>query len=721
MRLFFKFILPTVLFLTALLLAIFYFKEPTVKILVTYHKPAVLLKSDLLVPIHVGRKVALQESKEGFLTSTQNKWLHDNMIGDDTGDNISDKNRRYSELTGLYWAWKNYDKIGNPDYIGLNHYRRQFLFNPFQPEWEKGTTIGHILPNHLEQIGLTSEKIKKILKEYDVIAYRVPTQTPQTQNPPYRALVPYKRDGVLDYQTVMKTVEEMYPHFKEDIKTYSTAHKSVWSNLALMPKETFFEYCAWLFPILETLEKNITYQNLSVKDTRILGYWAEELTGLFIQHLETRGYKIYEAPAVFIQYTEPTPTLKHLFLKNGNWQDYVVFIGEKRVCRSEKENECAVITAQNDTELTLKWDNWGEETFIKKSDDTYKLKSDVPTVKILVAYHKPAPLIRSDILVPIQVGKSIALNKSKDGHLKQEDVQWLEKNMIGDNTGNNISDKNRRYCALTAIYWAWKNYDKLGNPDYFGLNHYRRQFLLNTPSKEWEFNGYHFVIKKYTSNHLKTIGLTKENILPLLKEYDILSFKEPIEKTPREAHDRPVFTFDEVMNEVRAQYPDFEKDIQSYQIDHKYVWANMVVWKKELFFEYAEFLFNILSALEKKVDFDKLDINKQRALGYWAEDLTSLFVKHLENKGYKNKELSVVLIQNSELKPTVPHIQINYLDHISYLIFKDKNRLCTVYERKCATLIDKQEKSIRFKWDTGLTETYEMKDDNIYYFKGSHI
>ena len=39
------------------------------------------------------------------------------MIGDDTGDNISDKNREYCELTGIYWIWKNYDKLGNPDYI----------------------------------------------------------------------------------------------------------------------------------------------------------------------------------------------------------------------------------------------------------------------------------------------------------------------------------------------------------------------------------------------------------------------------------------------------------------------------------------------------------------------------------------------------------------------------------------------------------------------------
>ena len=53
-------------------------------------------------------------------------------IGDDEGDNISSLNVRYNEMTAIYWVVKHYAEIGNPDYIGFDHYRR---FLNWRPEW----------------------------------------------------------------------------------------------------------------------------------------------------------------------------------------------------------------------------------------------------------------------------------------------------------------------------------------------------------------------------------------------------------------------------------------------------------------------------------------------------------------------------------------------------------------------------------------------------------
>ena len=46
------------------------------------------------------------------------------MLGDDTGDNISELNRRYNEMTAIYWIAHHYEELGDPEYIGFDHYRR---------------------------------------------------------------------------------------------------------------------------------------------------------------------------------------------------------------------------------------------------------------------------------------------------------------------------------------------------------------------------------------------------------------------------------------------------------------------------------------------------------------------------------------------------------------------------------------------------------------------
>lgn len=50
-------------------------------------------------------------------------------IGDDTGDNISRLNDRYNEMTAIYWVTKHYEELGNPEYVGFDHYRRFLNWN----------------------------------------------------------------------------------------------------------------------------------------------------------------------------------------------------------------------------------------------------------------------------------------------------------------------------------------------------------------------------------------------------------------------------------------------------------------------------------------------------------------------------------------------------------------------------------------------------------------
>ena len=79
-----------------------------IRIYVMTHKKFEMPQSPLFRPLHVGRACG---EDLGY-------------PGDDTGENISDKNCYYSELTGLYWVWKNCHDV---DYVGTCHYRRYLL------------------------------------------------------------------------------------------------------------------------------------------------------------------------------------------------------------------------------------------------------------------------------------------------------------------------------------------------------------------------------------------------------------------------------------------------------------------------------------------------------------------------------------------------------------------------------------------------------------------
>ena len=76
-------------------------------------------------------------------------------------------------------------------------------------------------------------------------------------------------------------------------------------------------------------------------------------------------------------------------------------------------------------------------------------------MSIYVVGHKPFTGPAYKEYVPIQVG---------------EGENFLP---VRDNTGDNIAEKNKNFCELTALYWMWKNDS---TSEFIGLNHYRRYF-----------------------------------------------------------------------------------------------------------------------------------------------------------------------------------------------------------------------------------------------------
>lgn len=260
------------------------------------------------------------------------------------------------------------------------------------------------------------------------------------------------------------------------------------------------------------------------------------------------------------------------------------------------------------------------------------------TVKIINITHKPCSVFNSDVIITIHAGRACATQASKDGVLSKEQLLWLEKNTLSDAIGDNISLFNRFYNEMTAIYWAWKNYDKLGNPSAFGVMHYRRHFILKDRIR-------------ISGNYLVDMGFTADNLDKLTNQYDIIHprFMDIKNKNFIDCIGEEYCTLGgNKMKQAIQLALDIikERDVTDYgqvsavlSSQHTGSFCNMFIMKKDLFFEYCDWIFPILFELDKRLGRD-YECGQERCVGWTAEMLTSIFI-YLRAKQYSHKEVFV--------------------------------------------------------------------------------
>lgn len=298
---------------------------PNVKILIASHKPFKIPEGVCFVPVHAGRSVALENSKDGVIDSQDLKWMLENTIGDDTGDNISDKNRYYSECSVLYWAWKNYEKLGDPDYIGLMHYRRHFIFNDgyyenkIKDNWHKAFSYineNFIDEKYINNIGLKDEFISKCSQAYDLIVskeanFKLIGGMNLREN--YELTIPGAK--VKNFDLLLETINNLYPEYKSVIDAHLEGSNAFLYQMFIMPKEMFFEYCEFLFDILFEIEKQINWDEYTTNGKRTLGYLAERILSFFVWKKEEEGLDILKLGISEVEYPYNEDTIEKMLAK----------------------------------------------------------------------------------------------------------------------------------------------------------------------------------------------------------------------------------------------------------------------------------------------------------------------------------------------------------------------------------------------------------------------
>lgn len=270
-----------------------------IQILVVSHKPSAIPDNKLLKPIQVG-------------TALAGKKLEGMAYYDNDGDNISELNRSYCELTATYWAWKNV----KADYYGLFHYRRYLSFSPKQYE---NNYAGQAYPSveaSLSEIDLNEDTMREMIESHDMIIPRQDdTRTASSDKSIYEQ---YRNEhNIADLDFCIAYIEEKYPAIAPHTETLQQSW-GYFCNMFIMKKELYNEYCEFMFDVLAAFDKNSDISGYSVQQYRVDGYLAERLTDVFIHYVQGQEkYKIKELQMTYFENTEPEPVINPIAKENN--------------------------------------------------------------------------------------------------------------------------------------------------------------------------------------------------------------------------------------------------------------------------------------------------------------------------------------------------------------------------------------------------------------------
>lgn len=246
-------------------------EKKRVKIIIATHKKYRMPDDKMYLPVHVGA--------EGKKDENGNE-LNLGYTKDNTGDNISEKNASFCELTGMYWAWKNLDA----DYIGLAHYRRHFGVQK-QDRYSGILRYGQLKP----MLGKYKIFVPKKRKYYIETLYSH-----------------YKHTHYAEHlDTTRVIIAELYPEYLDSFDKVVHRTSGYMFNMSIMRKDYNDAYCQWLFDILFELEKRMGNHELSGFQGRFYGRVSEIIFNVWLDYNVSSGkIKKEEIKELPVMYTE---------------------------------------------------------------------------------------------------------------------------------------------------------------------------------------------------------------------------------------------------------------------------------------------------------------------------------------------------------------------------------------------------------------------------------
>ena len=234
-------------------------------------------------------------------------------------------------------------------------------------------------------------------------------------------------------------------------------------------------------------------------------------------------------------------------------------------------------------------------------------------VCVFSVFHKNYWMSDDKLYIPIQVGFGDKILNPN-----------TQKYILRDNSGDNIANKNKSYCELTALYWVWKNID-FSKYDYIGLDHYRRHFCKKGLKEKKK--------RILTDDYIQNILQSKKTdiVLPKKRHYFIET------NYSQYVHAHHEIDLKVTRDAIKTIYPDYLRSfdkIMNKRSGHRF---NMFIMRTEVLEKYCEWLFSILTYVELNLDISSYSEYDTRVFGFIAERLLDVW---LDNNAYKQIDMN---------------------------------------------------------------------------------
>ena len=233
-----------------------------------------------------------------------NEWIRDN-----TGKNISIKNKYYGEYTFHYWFWKNMiDSISDKDWIGFCAYRRYWASNDLETKNLEKIINNHNFKEHVLQnvkaewsghetiLGKRTPfgkfKISKIIKNGGIKSIVKNFKSFITK----KTTIKFHFDVFHGNGKLDKAIDLLNKNERDDFRVFIHGDSFNKENMFICrSKKIIKEYYKSVFPWLEKCESIFGFKLNSWQEIRIYAFLAER----YLSYWFTKYTKVKEWPIFF--------------------------------------------------------------------------------------------------------------------------------------------------------------------------------------------------------------------------------------------------------------------------------------------------------------------------------------------------------------------------------------------------------------------------------------